>query len=304
MDGIWIAAAITTALGVFVGARLLHRLAPASERRVLVALVVLQLPMCASALYGFRLPVLTHLWLWLASLVHPTLPPELLVRTTAFRFFRMFDAPLSEELAKLWPLLLPWFHRALARTDRTRAAMALGFGFGLGELWTVAWLVTRSPHYVPYPFYVYTGFAFERLVVCMLHGAFTATALRAWKQRFFLGLMGAMALHFIGNFPIFLASIDWPRLGAQRWLSVLMLWVIGLFMFAMALQAKRLFGRWDAARLLNGRARCPGCEQVYSRPFLAANLGRRRLERCRHCRRWHLVGPERDVPEHGDADRG
>jgi hypothetical protein len=122
-------------------------------------------------------------------------------------------APLTEEPAKLWPLLLPAFRRSIARGNAVRAAMALGLGFALGEMGFVASLVARQPEMLRLPFYQFSGFFFERLATCILHGGFTATALcrlpalgRNGNAGFAMGLAAAFALHLLGNAPIVIVA--------------------------------------------------------------------------------------------------
>jgi hypothetical protein len=54
------------------------------------------------------------------------------------RAFAVFDtcfAPLTEEPAKLWLLLVPAFVGRLRKENAPGVAMAIGLGFGLGEAW-------------------------------------------------------------------------------------------------------------------------------------------------------------------------
>jgi len=88
-----------------------------------------------------------------------------------------------------------------------RSALAIGLGFGVGEAWTVAGLLSKSPEIAKYPWYLLNGYMSERMMVCVIHAAFTASALALIfkHKRVFLGLLACMILHFLGNFPIFLA---------------------------------------------------------------------------------------------------
>jgi hypothetical protein len=195
--------------------------------------------MCALALYGLRLPFLDRVWRALAALLHPDLPPELLARTTAYRVLKMFEAPLAEDLARLWPLLLPWWRRGLAQHHRVRVAAALGLGFGVGEVWTVAWLFREAPGLGAMPWYALGGFITERVMVCVMHGAFTAAALRRWGRGLGWGVLTGMGLHFLGNLPLLFAALNWPALGRTRWQALLGLWVFAYF-FAMGALLLRL----------------------------------------------------------------
>jgi hypothetical protein len=102
--------------------------------------VFAQLPMCALAFYGVRQPVDAWLREWLGA------------GTEAYRFARVFYAPVTEELAKLWPLLLLSFRQRINTGSMTRAGVALGLGFGVGEMWMVAGLVANDPQVAGLPF--------------------------------------------------------------------------------------------------------------------------------------------------------
>lgn len=291
--GIWIAAAITTVLATLSVGGVLYRATKetVSARGVLLVAVLLTTPACAAALFGFREPVLHKVWLALAGLGHPGLDAPDVKKTLLYGFLRMFDAPVGEELAKLWPLAIPWFRRELAKHEPARVGMALGLGFGLGEIWVVAWITTKSPAMSALPFWAFGGFLFERLLVCFMHGAFTATALRRWGKGFGWGLLGAMTLHFVGNFPIFFRIIGKPALSQAAWAQVLTFWVIGYACAMLALLSRYLLGKVEPGELLYGRGVCKVCHTEYSRPLLLAmNVGARRYERCNACGKWQWQG--------------
>jgi hypothetical protein len=79
------------------------------------------------------------------------------------------------------------------------------------------------------PFWAFSGFIIERLEVCFLHGAFVALPFVHWARGGLFWLAGAagMVLHFLLNFPIYLAQIDAFGLGRENWIAVLLLWVVG-----------------------------------------------------------------------------
>src|SRR5205085_12471187 len=106
-------------------------------------------------------------------------------------------------------------------------ALAAGAGFGVGEVWFLA-NALNSPDYADLPFWNFGGFVLERLAVCFLHGAFLAPAFVALARgrSFLLGGMVGMVMHFLLNFPIFLAQIDALGLGTG-WLTVLLIWMLG-----------------------------------------------------------------------------
>jgi hypothetical protein len=139
-------------------------------------------------------------------------------------------APLTEEPAKLWPLLLPWLRRSVVadRPAAVRLGMALGLGFGIGEAGLIAHWVAQDPDLRELPFHVFTGYQMERLLVCLMHGAFTATVVvglatgRSLVPRF----LGAMLLHLVGNAPILVLALLREQLGAELVAQLLFLWVL------------------------------------------------------------------------------
>lgn len=181
----------------------------------------------------------------------------------------MWEAPLSEELAKLWPLLLPFFRRQIHQKNAIRIALTLGLGFGLGEIWFVGyWVARHDPATANLPWYHLSGFIGERLMVCLMHGAFTTAVLRWWKHGLGWGILSGIGLHFLGNFPIFFKWINPGRFGRPN-LGCDYLQLAGS-LFNRDGPLDRLFLLWklEPGRFFFGEAHCPGCQVVYARPFL------------------------------------
>jgi len=113
------------------------------------------------------------------------------------------------------------------RGDPIRLALAVGIGFGIGEIWFLAQALVRSPNYPDLPFWQFNGFLLERLAVCFLHGAFLVPPFYAYARghSFLLGGLCGMALHFMLNFPIYLAHADAFGWGARTWALALVSWV-------------------------------------------------------------------------------
>ncbi len=132
----------------------------------------------------------------------------------------LFYAPLTEEPAK-W-LTARGAHRfgAQSRTIRSSLALAAGAGFGVGEIWFLAHALINSPSYPELPFWMFGGFMLERLEVCFLHGVLLIPPFYALAngRSFLLGGLVGMVMHFLLNFPIFLAQIDAFGLG-EGWLT-------------------------------------------------------------------------------------
>jgi hypothetical protein len=289
MPGIYTAAIVTTLAALTIGAWVI-RSAP-RQRRPLLAALALHLPMEPLSYYGIRLP--------LDSLVRRVVDPD----SPLYGFLTTFYAPLTEEPAKLWLLLLPWFGRGFERRDAVQWALAIGIGFGIGEMWLVAAWVARNPELARLPWYLFGGYFNERLMVCFFHAAFTSAALALFRRSPLAGLLAAMGLHFTGNFPIYLARINLGGWGAGTWTLILVLWLQVFFLGMLVLLG--CIHAWvrgttvrQALKALSGRARCPGCGSVYPRPVLAANFGPDlRYEQCPHCRRCHFTRRLREEPE-------
>jgi len=124
-------------------------------------------------------------------------------------------------------------------------------------------------------------------VTCLLHGAFASVSLWRLRSRFLLGLAGAMALHWLLNFPILLMAWDAGGLGKIFWTTANQIWLLLFFVTSLALLSYFTFGKFSPGRALFGRRRCPECATEYDAPMFAVNFGATRYERCPHCRHWH-----------------
>jgi hypothetical protein len=283
----WIALLISLALGLAIFGTILWRLTPRAEIWLVLSCLVATLPMCWLMFHGVRLPIDR----WLTAM---------LGEGNLLSWIRTAYAPLTEEPAKLWPLALPWVRQAITRDNVARFALALGLGFALGEMATVADLITaRKPEIAAMPWYQLGGFIQERLMTCAIHSGMTAIVLVMWRRRsnFVLGLLLAMLAHYLANFPISMGHWGWLGQDPNVSLIVISLWVILCFFLALAGLAWLHFGRSRWEVLLYGRALCPGCGQSYDRTICGLNMGTSlRYERCPHCRKWHwTTAQKRDV---------
>jgi len=274
---IYIAAIVTSILSLGIIGGLLLYFAPKENRSILYLLILVMLPMNALAFYLVRMPL-------------DTLLLNAFSKGNGFyQFMRMIYAPLTEEPAKLWPLLIPWFYRRISSVKTFRAALAIGLGFGVGEAWTVAHLLSRSPAIAQYPWYMLIN---ERVMVCIIHSAFTAVALHfiIARKRIVVGILTAMGLHFVGNSPIFLASWNVFGIGRETWQVILQLWVLFYFLAMGALLILMAYGRQKTGKSFLGEIECPECKKVYKRSMLTGiNLLHKRYEPCPHCKHWHIV---------------
>jgi hypothetical protein len=304
MPGIFVAALVTTLFCLAAIGGVLFISSPRPARKTLALILVLHLPMCALAYYGVRVPVRQVIEMH----VDPAAP--------AYMLLGILYAPLTEEPAKLWLLLFPTFRRLVTPSSAIRLGMTIGLGFGVGELWFLADLLSGDPEIAAQPWYTLGGFLNERFMVCLCHGVFTTTALRAFPHAPVRGFLGAVGLHWIGNFPLGLAAIRLGGLSQETWKMILVIWV-QVFFVAMVLlliwYVKVALGLTvtQLLRRLAGRARCPGCGLEFERlgRFALVNGGslfpRWNYERCPGCGKFHwtetvtdhaMVSPLQGVP--------
>jgi len=118
-----------------------------------------------------------------------------------FLIFLSLLAPVFEELIKAAPALLPSVRRVIATADDALwTGMALGIGFGLGEAIYLAWQTAASGAYSEYPWYMFTGFFGERLLVVFMHGMMTGLlVLIAKRGHPVLGYLAAAGVHALLN---------------------------------------------------------------------------------------------------------
>lgn len=140
-------------------------------------------------------------------------------------------APVSEEAAKLVPLVVPRIRgRIQGRTDALWVGMALGMSFGVGEaVWVAITIAHGGDDGIPW--YAYTGYATERFVVCFGHGVMTAVVLCARLARAPVrGYLAAVAIHAAANLGPFLALIGAvSSLVAGAWTAVALLALAAVF---------------------------------------------------------------------------
>ncbi len=154
-------------------------------------------------------------------------------------------APVFEELIKVAPLLAPAVRRTVATADDALwTGMALGIGFGLGEAAYLAWGMMSAGLYTEYPWYAFTGFLSERLLVVFMHGMMTAVFLRIAKGgRPLLGYLAAMGAHAVLNSGAMLYQ-----------LGVASGWVAEVVLVVMLIAAVLILERIRPKRAAAGRA--------------------------------------------------
>lgn len=219
--GIVIAAIITAAFSIFVIGAYIRAISSRHDVSVLILAFLIALPAQPIAFYFIRQPLHGALLQWLGA-------GGLLTAIT------LFYAPVTEETAKWVAFLSPTLRNALRPDNAVAIAIATGLGFGIGEIAFLAERLSRVPQIAALPFWSFSGFLFERLLVCFLHGAFVVWLFQrvAEGKSFWPGALLAMALHFALNFPIYLVGINFLGIGPGAWASVLVLYVAAFTLVA------------------------------------------------------------------------
>jgi hypothetical protein len=121
------------------------------------------------------------------------------------------NAPIFEEAIKILPALLP--ASRIFRKEPSQALMAglaLGMGFGLGEAAYLAYGIAQVPAYSQLPWYMFTGFASERLAITFGHGLLTSLAilgLSYGREKAFFGYLTAVGFHALINLGPVLSAL-------------------------------------------------------------------------------------------------
>lgn len=279
--GIYLAA-LMTSLVAFALAIVVIRRAPQADRGRLWLAALVTLPMQPLAFYLVRLP-LNGLFVSLLG-----------SGNEVYEWLTTLYAPLTEEPAKLVPLLIPVILRDICPTNFVRYSLTIGISFAIGEMWFIANQIARQPEFAAVPFYEFLGYGIERLMTCVFHTAFVAITLSQLNRHLLIGFAGAVVAHWLGNFPIFLMAWNVGGLGKEAWMALVQIWIVVSFLGALVLLSYFSFGRVSPARWFYGTRHCPGCEVDYEPPLLfAINFGPIRYERCPHCGHWHWTGPAR-----------
>jgi len=211
MPQIYIMAVITIACAAVIWGLVLYALA-GRDRRVLWLLLP-GLPLSALVNLLVKAPLITAV-----ARLGGVAPGQGMGQTPAwFVVFLWFVPPVTEELIKvapLAPLLLVPAMRDMwhAPAGALWIGLGLGLSYGLGEAAYLAWGIARAPQYAGYPWYVFTGYAGERVTVCLVHALLTAivaAGLQRGGWRALAGYLVAVALHALVNAGPMAVAVGW-----------------------------------------------------------------------------------------------
>ena len=217
MPGIHIVAIVAVVVALAAIGTFIVLLARGRNLGLLAALVAIQLPMSAVGLLALRSPIDT-------AVRGMGLDPWLLL------FVQSWYAPITEEPLKFLPFLIPVVFQAIEQSDNPRlpiaAGMALGLGFGVGEIGYLAWAFGQNPQVAALGPEQFGGFLIERVLTCFLHGAMTATAIWLWLHGKRWGIVVSINIHYAINLPIYLAAQRAFGLDRPTWNLVAVSWII------------------------------------------------------------------------------
>lgn len=110
-------------------------------------------------------------------------------------------APLTEEAIKLLPVIFSEIRKSLQEKRQAFVyGMLLGTGFGIGEVWYLAYALTISkPELVSGPFLNLIGFFSERIAAVIIHGLLTTIVLLGFNRNFLKSYFIAVGFHYLVN---------------------------------------------------------------------------------------------------------
>lgn len=112
-----------------------------------------------------------------------------------------FIAPLTEEAIKLLPVIFSETRKSLQEKRPAFVyGMLLGTGFGIGEVWYLAYALTLSkPELVSGPFLNLIGFFSERITAVIIHGLLTTIVMLGFNRNFLKSYFIAVGFHYLVN---------------------------------------------------------------------------------------------------------
>jgi len=202
LHAIYIAALIATATSVLLWGGLVYWLS--KRERMYLALMLITLPFSTIVNLCVKKPIYEFLLSSLNIFEWNVTSPWW------FHVFVLFLSPITEEAVKLSPLVAKQVRRMIVRSSALWVGMAFGTGFGIGEIWYLAWGFSMVPELGGYPFYYFGGFIAERIAVVFIHGVMTAVAATGFtkgRNGLLAGYVGALFLHAFANMGAMLYQI-------------------------------------------------------------------------------------------------
>jgi len=269
----FIAAAAATFAVLFFYFTYILRIGDKKDYTYLSTAVLLTLPLAPLAYYGLDLP--------LDNVILTVFSRE----SGLYKFIKMGYGPIIKESIKLAPLMLPFISRRISLKNFVAFGMALGLGFGIGEIWLTAFQIRHVPANSMLPFgYVLLGFIAERLMFCFLHGAFTSLVLSHGKRRWGIGLGKAIGLHLLAVLPLHLSQMNILGINPRAWRTILPLYLvfffIGMIFMLIYLRsgAKGIYETFVRADI-----NCASCGKPYKRSFWMTNVSNKEYDFCPSC---------------------
>ncbi|HLO13774.1 MAG TPA: hypothetical protein VK206_03025 [Anaerolineales bacterium] len=226
MPGIYVMAGLTVIVTGLLCITTLNQWTRTSHRSAWLILAGLPLSLIVNRF--IKTPIITSIaaWTGVPLQLRPDVP-------LWFIGLIWLNAPIFEEAIKIFPAVLLPRGRFLGEASQALSSgLALGMGFGLGEAAYLAYGIAQNSAYNQLPWYMFTGFASERLIVTFAHGLMTSMAVMGsyyGKRNALLGYMTAVGLHAMINLgPILLALKLIPSTFAsiESYLAILLAFMI------------------------------------------------------------------------------
>lgn len=149
-------------------------------------------------------------------------------------FLIFIITPITEELIKVLPLLIPGVRRLLTESSsKFWIGIMLGVGFGVGEAGYLAWKVSLNTTVSVLPWYFFIGFLVERWMACLLHAVQTTIfvlGINGGPKSAGIGYLRAVGLHALMNsVPMLVYSGFIPAWPGSLWTTGCFIYVAYLF---------------------------------------------------------------------------
>lgn len=205
IPSIYVMAAITLVLTAAAWGGLVYALS--GRNKTMLWLLLPGVPLSAIVNLAVKRPLI----LWLGT-VGQVAPGQGLATPLWFIVALSLVPPVTEEAIKVLPLLLPVVRRQVdSRSSAMWVGLSLGIGFGLGEAAYLAYNVAQAPEYAAYPWYAFTGYLSERMVVSLGHGLLTMlVVVGLWRSGWqaLSGYLSAVTIHLLMNLGAILFQLD------------------------------------------------------------------------------------------------